>query len=68
MNLAMGFAWSHFCSRYRQLFGYEVPDWVCTIEMSGKLGIVRTACAIGMPLAQSVLVRNEAIDPRSPWG
>lgn len=68
MSLAQGFAWLHFCAQYRRRFGYEVPDWACTMEMSQKLRQVRAACAIPMPLARTVLVRDEAIDPCSQWG
>lgn len=68
MTLADGMAWQHFNAAYRRRFGVAVPDWACTLEMSKKLRLVRAACAIGMPLAQAVLVRNEANDPRSEWG
>ncbi len=52
---------------YRQRFGHEVPDRACAMEMARKLRLVRAACAIGMPLAQAVLVRDEALDPGSQW-
>jgi hypothetical protein len=68
MNWAQGMAWLHFNAAYRRRFGVAVPDWACVFEMSRKLCLVRVACAIGMPLAQSVLVWNEANDPRSQWG
>lgn len=68
MNFAQGMAWLHYGAQYRRRFGHEVPDWVCIMEMSQKLRIVRAACALGMPLAKTVLVRDEAIDPSSRWG
>ena len=68
MNWAQGMAWLSYNQQYRQRFGHEVPDWVCTLEMSQKLRMVRAACDIGMPWAQTVLVRNEANDPHSMWG
>jgi hypothetical protein len=68
MNFAQGMAWLHFNTVYQRQFGCVVPDWVCTLEMSKKLRLVRAACVIGMPLAKAVLVRNEANDPRNQWG
>lgn len=68
MTHAQGMAWFHLNAAYRRRFGVAVPDWACTLEMSKKLRLVRIACAIGMPLALVVLVRDEANDPSSRWG
>lgn len=68
MTHADGMAWLHFNAAYRRRFGVGVPDWACTLEMSKKLRLVRVSCAVGMPLAQTVLVRNEANDPSSRCG
>ena len=68
MYWADGMAWLHFCGQYQRLFGVPVPDWACCLEMRRKLRLVRTACALRMPLAETVLVRNEANDMTSLWG
>ncbi len=68
MNWVDGMAWQHFNQVYRRRFGVPVPDWVCAFEMSRKLRLVRAACALGMPLAATVLVRDEANDRSSRWG
>lgn len=68
MNHADGIAWLHFNAVYRRKFGVPVPDWACALEMTGKLRLVRAACALHMPLAEKVLVRDESLDPKSRWG
>lgn len=68
MNFAQGMSWLQANAEYRRRFGRNVPDWVCVLEMGRKLALVRAACRIGMPLATSVLVRDEANDPTSLWG
>ncbi|PPE68255.1 hypothetical protein IS481_08515 [Caldimonas thermodepolymerans] len=72
MNFAQGMSWLQANAEYRRRFGSNVPDWVCVLEMgrklARKLALVRATCRIGMPLAASVLVRDEANDPTSLWG
>lgn len=68
MNHADGMAWLHFNQVYRRRFGVPVPDWICVFEMTRKLRLVRAACELGMPLAATVLVRDEANDMHSRSG
>lgn len=68
MTHAQGMAWLHLKASYQRWFARPVPDWACTLEMSRKLRLVRVACNIGMPLAEVVLVRDEANDPNSLLG
>lgn len=68
MTHADGMAWLHFNAAYRRRFGVAVPAWAGTLEMSKKLRLIRVACALGMPLAQAVLLRDEANNATSLWG
>lgn len=61
-------AWLQVNAAYRRRFGVPVPDWVCVFEMTKKLRLARAACKLGMPLAATVLVRDEANDMHSRWG